>query len=141
MLRPFHAAALALALSSTAVLADDPPDATKGQAVPPQTEAAKPDKPAAAAKAAAPQATAGPQVVVLETSTGTIVIKLADADAPKTTANFRKLVREKFYDGTSFHRVIRGFMIQGGDPNSKNANPADDGIGGPGYTVAAEIKL
>ena len=69
------------------------------------------------------------------------VIKLAEKDAPKTTANFKKLVREKFYDGTYFHRVIPGFMIQGGDPNSKDADPDNDGQGGPGYTVEAEIKL
>src|SRR5262249_19602781 len=55
--------------------------------------------------------------------------------------NFKKLVKEGFYDGTYFHRVIPRFMIQGGDPNSKNADPSDDGMGGPGYTVPAEIKL
>jgi cyclophilin family peptidyl-prolyl cis-trans isomerase len=81
------------------------------------------------------------QAVVLETTQGNIVIKLADKQAPKTCANFRKLVGKGFYDGTSFHRVIAGFMIQGGDPNTKNANPADDGLGGPGYTVPAEIGL
>ena len=95
----------------------------------------------APAKAAAPQAASGPMVAVLETTQGKIVIRLADTDAPKTAANFRKLVREKFYDGTSFHRVISGFMIQGGDPNSKDKDPSNDGIGGPGYTVPAEIKL
>ena len=100
-------------------------------------ETAKP----AAAKVPAPQATAGPQVAVLETTTGKIVIKLAEADAPKTCGNFRKLVRDKFYDGTCFHRVIRSFMIQGGDPNSKDADASNDGVGGPGYTVPAEIKL
>jgi len=89
-------------------------------------------------KAVAP---AKDQAVVLETAQGNIVIKLADAKAPKTCANFRKLVSQGFYDGTSFHRVISGFMIQGGDPNTKNANPADDGLGGPGYTVPAEIGL
>jgi cyclophilin family peptidyl-prolyl cis-trans isomerase len=94
-----------------------------------------------AAKASASQATAGPQVVVLETSLGTIVVKLDDKDAPKTAANFKKLTREKFYDGTYFHRVIPGFMIQGGDPNTKDNDPNNDGQGGPGYTVPAEIKL
>jgi cyclophilin family peptidyl-prolyl cis-trans isomerase len=104
-------------------------------------ETAAPASGKRAAKAAAPQATAGPQVVVLETSLGNIVIKLDEKDAPKTSANFRKLVREKFYDGTYFHRVIPGFMIQGGDPNTKDTDPTNDGQGGPGYTVPAEIKL
>jgi cyclophilin family peptidyl-prolyl cis-trans isomerase len=82
-----------------------------------------------------------PQVAVLETAQGTIVIRFHEADAPKTSANFKKLVREHFYDGTYFHRVIPGFMIQGGDPNTKNADPNDDGLGGPAYTIPAEIKL
>jgi cyclophilin family peptidyl-prolyl cis-trans isomerase len=81
------------------------------------------------------------QVVVLETVKGPIVIRLHDKEAPKTCANFRKLVQSKFYDGSYFHRVIPGFMIQGGDPNTKNADPNDDGTGGPGWTVPAEIKL
>lgn len=87
------------------------------------------------------RAAAEPQVVVLETTQGEIVIKLHTQDAPKTAANFLKLARQGFYDGTSFHRVIANFMIQGGDPNSKDTNPANDGTGGPGYTVPAEIKL
>ncbi len=94
--------------------------------------------PKAATKPAGP---AGTQVVVLETVQGNIVIQLADKDAPKTCANFRKLVASHFYDGTYFHRVITNFMIQGGDPNTKDADPSNDGLGGPGYTVPAEIKL
>lgn len=99
--------------------------------------------PAVAGAQAAPaaKAAAEPQVVVLETAQGEIVIKLHTKDAPKTSANFVKLVKQGFYDGTAFHRVIANFMIQGGDPNSKDANPANDGVGGPGYTVPAEIKL
>jgi cyclophilin family peptidyl-prolyl cis-trans isomerase len=99
------------------------------------------EKPVAKTAAATTPAAAGPQVAVLETTAGKIVIQFSEADAPKTVANFKKLVGQKFYDGTCFHRVIPGFMIQGGDPNSKNADPGDDGIGGPGYTVPAEIKL
>jgi cyclophilin family peptidyl-prolyl cis-trans isomerase len=105
-------------------------------------------QPAANAPASTPshapavtRAATGPQVAVLETVLGTIVIKFAEADAPKTVANFKKLVKTGFYDGTCFHRVIPGFMIQGGDPNSKDTDPSNDGIGGPGYTVPAEIKL
>ena len=77
--------------------------------------------------------------VVLETAEGDITLKLFPLDAPKTVANFVKLVREGFYDGLTFHRVVPGFVIQGGDPNSRNDNPFDDGKGGPGYTVPAEF--
>jgi len=104
-------------------------------------DSTKTAEPAGAARPATAAAKAGPMAAVLETTQGKIVIKLVEAEAPKTCANFKKLVREKFYDGTCFHRVIRNFMIQGGDPNSKDADPGNDGIGGPGYTVAAEIKL
>ena len=96
---------------------------------------------ACAAPAAKAPASTGPMVVVLETAQGTIVIQTADAEAPKTSANFRKLAKQGFYDGTTFHRVIKGFMIQGGDPLSKDENPFNDGQGGPGYTIPAEIKL
>ena len=82
-----------------------------------------------------------PTVAVLETAQGRIVIELADRDAPLTAANFRALIRKRFYDGTCFHRVIPGFMIQGGDPNSRDSDPFNDGLGGPGYTLPAEIKL
>lgn len=111
--------------------------------------AKKPAAPMGAKPAGAPAtgASHAHDAVVLETVQGEIVLKLADADAPKTCANFRKLVASKFYDGTCFHRVIPGFMIQGGDPNSKDENPDNDGLGGATgpdgkqYTVPAEIKL
>lgn len=77
---------------------------------------------------------------ILNTNYGKIKIKFYSNDAPKTVSNFLKLAKEKFYDGLKFHRVIKGFMVQGGDPNSKDSNWADDGQGGPGYTVPAEIK-
>ncbi|MGN6249057.1 MAG: peptidylprolyl isomerase [Ginsengibacter sp.] len=77
--------------------------------------------------------------VKIETDSGTIVVRLSDK-TPLTTANFLKLVKQHFYDGLLFHRVIPGFMIQGGDPDSKNA-PAGKvlGEGGLGYTVPAEF--
>ena len=75
----------------------------------------------------------------IETRLGNIVIGLYD-DTPGHRDNFAKLVDEGFYNGTTFHRVIANFMIQGGDPNSKNDDPMDDGQGGPGYTVPAEIS-
>ncbi len=80
-------------------------------------------------------------LAVIETSMGDITIQLADDKAPKHAANFRKLAKEGFYAGTTFHRVIPGFMIQGGDPNSKDDDRSNDGLGGPGYTIDAEIGL
>ncbi len=95
----------------------------------------------AAASAARPSAPAADSVVVLETAEGRMLIRLATKEAPRTTANFRRLVATGFYDGTCFHRVIPGFMIQGGDPLSRDADPFNDGLGGPGYTLPAEIGL
>ncbi|MGD0017417.1 MAG: peptidylprolyl isomerase [Verrucomicrobiia bacterium] len=80
------------------------------------------------------------QVAVIETKFGKIVVEFYEKDAPKTVANFIKLAKEGFYNGTTFHRVIPGFMIQGGDPLSKTADRQNHGSGGPGYTVPAEIK-
>ncbi len=77
--------------------------------------------------------------VVLETNYGNIEIKLFDDEAPVTCENFRKLVSEGFYDSLQFHRVVPGFVIQGGDPNSRTQNKATYGTGGPGYTLPAEI--
>ncbi len=82
----------------------------------------------------------GDEVAVIETNMGSIVIRFFAKDAPKTVANFKKLAREGFYSGTTFHRVKPGFVIQGGDPNSKDSDRSNDGLGGPGYTVPAEIK-
>lgn len=78
--------------------------------------------------------------VIMETSLGDITIELDEKDAPQHVANFKKLVKSGFYEGTTFHRVIPGFMIQGGDPNSKDDDRSNDGVGGPGYTLPAEIK-
>jgi len=69
----------------------------------------------------------------METDNGKIVIELFENDAPKTVANFEKLIGEQFYDGLSFHRVIKGFVAQGGCPNGT-------GAGGPGYTIPCETK-
>ncbi len=92
----------------------------------------------AAPPARGAEAPADSDRVVLDTTLGPIVIRLFPADAPRTVANFRRLVAEGFYDGTCFHRAIPGFVVQGGDPNSRNADPADDGLGGPGWTLPAE---
>ena len=80
------------------------------------------------------------EVAIIETKFGKMVVEFYDKDAPKTVANFKKLAKEGFYNGTTFHRVIPGFMIQGGDPNSKNPDRGTHGSGGSGYTIEAEIK-
>lgn len=78
--------------------------------------------------------------VVIETEKGDIKLELYPKVAPKTVENFIKLTEEGFYDGTTFHRVIEDFMIQGGDPLSKDDDPSNDGTGGPGYTFEDEIN-
>jgi peptidyl-prolyl cis-trans isomerase B (cyclophilin B) len=81
------------------------------------------------------------EVAVITTSEGTLVLEFYPDLAPKHVANFKKLARSGFYDGTCFHRVIPGFMIQGGDPNTKNETAKDTwGQGGPGYTIKAEFN-
>ena len=80
------------------------------------------------------------QIAVIETNLGTIVIQLFPDVAPGHVENFVKLAQDGFYDGTTFHRVIPGFMIQGGDPNSKDDDRSNDGQGGPGYTIHAEFR-
>ena len=70
--------------------------------------------------------------ITLQTNYGTIVLELYEKEMPITAGNFKKLVKEGFYDGTIFHRVINGFMIQGGDPLGM-------GTGGPGYTIKDEF--
>ena len=77
---------------------------------------------------------------IIETNLGTIVFKLLPDLAPETVRNFEKLARDGFYNGTLFHRVIPGFMIQGGDPNTKTANKSTWGMGGPGHTIKAEFS-
>jgi peptidyl-prolyl cis-trans isomerase B (cyclophilin B) len=82
----------------------------------------------------------GQTTVVLNTTAGDIKIRLYD-ETPLHKENFIKLVRQGYYDGVLFHRVIQGFMIQTGDPNSKTAKPGQMlGDGGPGYTIPAEFN-
>lgn len=76
----------------------------------------------------------------IETNRGTMRAELYDKDAPKTVANFEKLANSSFYDGTKFHRVIKDFMVQGGDPYSKGGEHAKGsvGTGGPGWKIDCE---
>ncbi len=76
----------------------------------------------------------------IKTNAGYIQISFYNEDAPKTINNFMNLAKRGFYNGTTFHRVIKDFMIQGGDPNSKDENWTDDGQGGPGYKFDDEIN-
>ncbi len=76
----------------------------------------------------------------MKTNFGDIKLELFSDDAPNTVENFIKLSQSGFYDGVKFHRVIKGFMIQSGDPNSKDDDWSNDGMGGPGYVFADEIN-
>ena len=80
------------------------------------------------------------KTAVFETNFGTITAELYDQDAPGTVANFEKLANDKFYDGVKFHRVIPEFVVQGGDPLSRDlpAGHPRVGTGGPGYTIKCE---
>jgi len=80
------------------------------------------------------------EVAVIETTKGTIEFTFLADEAPGHVKNFKDLANKGFYDGTIFHRVIPGFMIQGGDPNSKSADRSQHGTGGPGYNIKAEFN-
>ena len=81
------------------------------------------------------------EVAVIKTSEGDMVVQFWTDAAPNTVENFKKLARRGFYDGTIFHRIVKGFMIQGGDPNSKDpAKENSYGEGGPGYNIKAEFN-
>jgi len=102
---------------------------------------AQPAADAQNADAAASDSTDLPETdyYAIDTPEGRMVVRLLDA-TPQHRDNFKKLVAEGVYDSTLFHRIIEGFMIQGGDPNSKDDDPRNDGQGGPGYTLPAEIQ-
>jgi peptidyl-prolyl cis-trans isomerase B (cyclophilin B) len=92
-------------------------------------------------KTESPTMNASNEVAVIKTSEGEMVVQFWTDAAPKTIENFKKLAREGFYDGTIFHRIVKGFMIQGGDPNSKDpAKENSYGEGGPTYKIKAEFN-
>ncbi len=81
------------------------------------------------------------EVAVIKTGKGDMVVEFWSDVAPKTVENFKKLANEKFYDSTCFHRIVKGFMIQGGDPLTKDlAAQARYGTGDPGYKIKAEFN-
>ena len=80
------------------------------------------------------------EIAVVETSFGSIEFEFLEDQAPGHVKNFKDLANEGFYNGTIFHRVIPGFMIQGGDPNTKSDDRSAHGMGGPGHTIKAEFN-
>jgi peptidyl-prolyl cis-trans isomerase B (cyclophilin B) len=80
------------------------------------------------------------EIAVIETKFGNIELEFFSDKAPGHVKNFKTLAKTGFYNGTLFHRVIPGFMIQGGDPNSKNPDRSMHGMGGPGYSIKAEFN-
>src|SRR5499433_3207234 len=81
------------------------------------------------------------EVAIIKTNEGEMVVQFWTDAAPNTIENFKKLARQGFYDGTIFHRIVKGFMIQGGDPNSKDpAKESSYGQGDPGYKIKAEFN-
>jgi len=92
-------------------------------------------------KAENPTMNTSNEVAVIKTSEGDMVVQFWTDAAPNTIENFKKLARSSFYDSTIFHRIVKGFMIQGGDPNSKDAGKESSyGEGGPGYKIKAEFN-
>ena len=113
------------------------------QTPPSQPEPAKapPAAPSAPAPAAQTPAASGDEVAVIKTTEGEIVVQFWPEAAPKTVENFKTLAQKGFYDGTSFHRIMKGFMIQGGDPLTKDPSKASMfGTGDPGYKIKAEFN-
>ncbi len=81
------------------------------------------------------------EVAVITTTEGEMTLAFRSDKAPKTVENFKKLAREGYYNGTCFHRIIKGFMIQGGDPKTKDLSKEMEwGTGGPGYMIKAEFN-
>lgn len=127
--------------TTTSTTPDKAPDATAAT-----TPDKSPDKVPATApvgNTAAPGATMpknGEQVAVMDTEVGRIVLKFFPDKAPRHVKNFITLANKKFYDGTKFHRTMPGFMIQGGDPNTKTSDRSTWGAGGPGYQIKGEMN-
>ena len=108
-----------------------------------ETQAAKAEEPKKAEDPKKEEAkkTDVKEVAVIKTTEGEMVLEFWPDVAPKHVENFKALAKKGFYDGTCFHRVIKGFMIQGGDPNTKDESKKSSwGMGGPGYSVKAEFN-
>ncbi len=160
MNRPTWLAALATLLIAVGCGNSDTTTSPSAAASPSESASVSPmESPAASPSAAATQNTTvlpsadqakidpqkrmpkdGDPVAVLDTEMGKIVIMFFPDKAPGHVANFEGLVQQKFYDGTKFHRTMPGFMIQGGDPNTKGTDTSSYGMGGPGYMVKNEFN-
>jgi peptidyl-prolyl cis-trans isomerase B (cyclophilin B) len=106
-----------------------------------QAEDSKKETATTAGKSSENNAMNNNEVAVIKTTEGEMVVEFWSDVAPKTVENFKTLAKKGFYDGTCFHRVIKGFMIQGGDPLTKDASKEDSwGTGGPGYQIKAEFN-
>jgi peptidyl-prolyl cis-trans isomerase B (cyclophilin B) len=106
-----------------------------------QAEDSKKETATTAGKSSENNAMNNNEVAVIKTTEGEMVVEFWSDVAPKTVENFKTLAKKGFYDGTCFHRVIKGFMIQGGDPLTKDASKEDKwGTGGPGYQIKAEFN-
>jgi peptidyl-prolyl cis-trans isomerase B (cyclophilin B) len=122
--------AVSLAVGLSVGLADEPKTEKKEEPKPGTTQPQEQTKPVNTN-----------EVAVIKTSEGEMVVEFWPEVAPKTVENFKTLARKGFYDGTCFHRVIKGFMIQGGDPLTKDeANKDRWGTGDPGYKIKAEFN-
>jgi peptidyl-prolyl cis-trans isomerase B (cyclophilin B) len=119
--------------AGTATTPEKSPEATAPAVQTPAPEEESPGEQAAKPKD-------GDEVGVIQTNLGRIVVQFFPDKAPGHVKNFKDLARKKFYDGTKFHRVIPDFMIQGGDPNSREADRSLHGTGGPGYSIKAEFN-
>ncbi len=111
----------------------------QGSPTPTPAAGAPPAAKAAPEKGSMDKPAAKKEVAVIKTNLGTIVFEFLPDVAPKMVANFKELAKSGFYNGTTFHRVINGFMIQGGDPLSKDADPSNDGTGEGPRKMPAEF--
>ncbi len=107
----------------------------------PQADKKEAEKKGAKPADVTPVKPGGKEVAVVKTTEGDMVLEFWPEVAPKTVENFKTLAKKGFYDGTAFHRVIKGFMIQGGDPLTKDASKESNwGTGDPGYKIKAEFN-
>src|SRR5258706_13099633 len=122
--------ALSLVLGQAMTRADEPKKETNEQPKPGKSESKEEKK-----------TVSNNEVAVIKTTEGEMVAEFWPDVAPKTVENFKTLAKKGYYDGTAFHRIIKGFMIQGGDPNTKDPSKEDSyGTGGPGYSIPAEFN-